>query len=404
MKILLLCKKFPYPLKDGESIAVFTLARALHELGCEVSLLAMNTSKHRYKAKAYPPELQFLREIRSVSVDNRIRPVAAFRNLFSQESYHISRFESPTFRAVLADMLRRNHYDVVQLETLYLAPYVSTIRLHSRARIALRAHNVEHEIWERLVTNSRQGLKRWYIHHLTRKLRRFEVASLNIYDYLVPITQRDHMLFRKLGAKTYSIVTPIGLETEAYQPDYHSFGRRPSLAFIGSLDWMPNIEGLQWFLDQVWPLLHARYPDLELHIAGRNTPDHLRKLNRPRVIVHGEVPDSREFINQHSFMVVPLLSGSGMRAKILEGMALGKVVCTTSLGLEGIDARHREEVLVANTPDHFLEVLAPYLEDADRAERLGHRARELVATDYDYTNIAKKLVAAYAEVGAVSVS
>ncbi|MCB0636028.1 MAG: glycosyltransferase [Lewinella sp.] len=403
MKILLLCKKFPYPLKDGESIAVYTLAKALHELGCEVSLLAMNTRKHRFKAASYPPALNFFQEIRTVEVDNRVKPAAAFRNLFSSASYHITRFDAPAFRTELRAMLQANDYDVVQLETLYLAPYIATIRQFSSARIAMRAHNVEHEIWQRLVANARPALKRWYIHYLTRKLRRFEIQSLDQYDYLVPITHRDLQLFRRLGAKCRAIVTPIGLETEDYQPDFGSFRQTPSLSFIGSLDWMPNVEGLQWFLDQVWPLLRSRFPQLELHVAGRNTPDHLLQLERPGVIIHGEVPDARAFINQHSFMMVPLLSGSGMRAKILEGMALGKVVCTTSIGLEGIEARHREEVLVANTPEQFVEVLGPYLQQAEQSERLGRHAQELVRAEYDYTRLSKRLVEAYAEASVVTV-
>jgi glycosyltransferase involved in cell wall biosynthesis len=266
----------------------------------------------------------------------------------------------------------------------------------------MRAHNVEHEIWQRLVTNARQGVKRWYIHYLTQKLRRYEISSLDQYDYLVPITQRDLNLFRRLGARCRAIVTPIGLETNRYTPDYRSYQQPPSLSFIGSLDWMPNIEGLQWFLDQVWPALHSRYPQLQLHVAGRNTPASLRQVSRPNVVIHGEVPDARAFINQHSFMMVPLLSGSGMRAKILEGMALGKVVVTTSLGLEGIDARHRQEVLVANTPEQFIEVLAPYLEQPSRAQQLGGRARELVQAEYDYARLTKRLVDAYAGKPAVT--
>jgi glycosyltransferase involved in cell wall biosynthesis len=403
MKILLLCKKFPYPLKDGESIAIYTLAKAFNELGCEVSLLAMNTRKHRYSASSYPAALDFFKEIRTVEVDNRVKPSGAFRNLFSRASYHITRFESTAFRQVLEQMLRARDYDVIQLETLYLAPYISTIRTHSAARIAMRAHNVEHEIWQRLVTNSSPGIKRWYIQYLTQKLRRYEIESLDQYDYLVPITPRDLQHFRRLGASCQAVVTPIGLDTKGYQADYSSYSRPPSLSFIGSLDWMPNVEGLHWFLTKIWPQLHARYPQLKLHVAGRNTPESLQQQQHPQVVIHGEVADARDFINQHSFMMVPLLSGSGMRAKILEGMALGKVVCTTSIGLEGIDAHHREEVLVANTPEQFMSVLAPYLEQPAKAEQLGQRAQELVQSNYDYTELTKRLVDAYNEQTAVTV-
>ena len=123
MKILQLCKKFPYPLKDGESIAVASLSRSLHELGCEVSLLAMNTQKHFFSENgALPSEMSHYKEALKVPVDNRVTPGGAFLNLFSRESYHISRFVSSDFSSRLVQLLKANSYDLIQLETPYLAP------------------------------------------------------------------------------------------------------------------------------------------------------------------------------------------------------------------------------------------------------------------------------------------
>ena len=397
MKILLLCKKFPFPLKDGESIAVHTLGKALSDLGCEVSLLAMNTSKHYFKQAAYPPELEHYHRIETVEVDNRIKPLAAFANLFSQESYHIARFVSPEFSHKLRQMLQDEDYDVVQLETLYLAPYLPIVRRSSDALVVMRAHNVEHEIWERITGHAPTGLKRWYLQHLTEKLRRYETMVLNDYDLLVPITHRDLKTYRRLGFCSEATVTPIGLASEDYLADYDSYKRPLSISFIGSLDWMPNLEGLQWFIDEAWPKIQRRFPQIELHIAGRNTPDSLFQMRKNNIHVHGEVPDASAFINQHSLMVVPLLSGSGMRAKILEGMALGKVVISTSLGLEGIPAEHRKEVFHANTPDQFVEGIAFAVNQGRQLEAVGRRAKQFVHSEFDRANIARRLLQVYQE-------
>ncbi|MCB0596727.1 MAG: glycosyltransferase, partial [Phaeodactylibacter sp.] len=199
MKILQLCKKFPYPLKDGESIAVNTLSRPLHNLGCEVSLLAMNTHKHYFQEDAYPEALSHYQDIIKVPVDSRVKPTDAFLNLFSRESYHISRFVSPAFRQQLIELLRSNTFDLIQLETPYLAPYIPTIRQYSDALVAMRAHNVEHEIWERIAENTAFLPRRWYLKYLANKLRRYEARQLQQYDMLVAITQRDLERFRKLG-------------------------------------------------------------------------------------------------------------------------------------------------------------------------------------------------------------
>jgi glycosyltransferase involved in cell wall biosynthesis len=396
MKILLLCKKFPYPLKDGESIAIHILSQALSKMGCEVSLLAMNTSKHFFRGHTYPPEAKHFKRIRTVAVDNRLKPLAAFKNLFSDESYHISRFVSEDFSRSLRQMLREETYDIVQLETLYLAPYIDIIRTYSRALVSMRAHNVEHEIWERITSHTANGLKRWYLGHLTSKLRRFETESLDKYDLLLPITDRDLRYFRKLGCRTPAVVTPIGISTEKFL-NTEPLPEKPalSISFIGSLDWMPNLEGLEWFIQQAWPLIHEAFPELELHIAGRNTPPALLNLKKPNVRVHGEVPHSVPFINEHPLMIVPLLSGSGMRAKILEGMALGKVIISTSIGLEGISATHREDVLVANTPDQFVDSLRYALQSPEQLRIMGERAKRFVCEEYESRSIAGRVVEAY---------
>lgn len=395
MKILQLSKKFPYPLKDGESIAITYLAKAFNDLGNDVTLLAMNTSKHWFDPTLLPPDYSHYHAIHTVDIDNRIKPGAALRSLFSNRSYHIERFENQFFAEKLIDILQHEVFDVIQLETLYLAPYIPVIRRHSSALIALRTHNVEHQIWERVADNS-NPFKKWYLKRITPRLKRFEIKQINQSDLLIGITGRDVDQFRRLGLHKPSVVTPIGLDCRDYTPDEGSFQRPHSLAFIGSLDWMPNAEGLAWFLDRVWkPLLAPRFPELSFHIAGRNTPSWLRHLRLPRVVVHGEVPDASDFINRHSIMVVPLLSGSGMRAKILEGMALGKVVLSTRIGLEGIEARHEKEALLADTPVEFLQAVQWSCDQKPQLHRIGQRARMFCAERFDNLEVARQLLQTY---------
>lgn len=392
MKILQLCKKYPFPIKDGESIAIHSLAHGLWGQGCTLDLLAMNTPKHYARADATDPAQQFYRQVGVVDVDTALRPDAAFLNLFSKDSYHISRFLSAAFTEVLKDLLNREKYDVILLETLYLTPYLTTIRQHSRARVVLRAHNVECEIWERITAQTPAGPKRWYLDHLTRKLKHFEQSQLSQIDFLAPIAARDLAHFQRMGYRGAAAVTPIGLDLADYQPDWEPL-RRPvgDIAFIGSLDWLPNIEGLRWFLAEVWPAARQQWPTIKLHVAGRNTPDWLRKQAPEGVVVHGEVPDARAFLNQYAISLVPLFAGSGMRAKILESMALGRVVLTTSLGLEGISATPDRDVLLANSGTEFIRQIA-FCRATPTLEFIGQRARALVDSDYSSDAIARHLL------------
>ncbi len=397
MKILQLCKKFPYPLRDGESIAVTYLSKALHSLGCEMSLLAMNTKKHFVDVSQLPPDFSHYKRIESTELDTSIKPLKAFANLFSRDSYHIARFVSPSFEAKLIEMLQQDDYDIVQMETLYLVPYMETVKKYSRAKVVLRAHNVEHEIWERITNNTSVRFKKWYLGHLTRKLKNFELEHLNDYDMLVAITDRDLCNFRRMGYKNGAMVSPIGIDTSYYHipVDNSKSSSDLSMCFIGSLDWMPNLEGISWFLEDVWPELHRKMPELALHIAGRNTPESILSMDRSQVHIHGEVQDAITFINDHPVMIVPLFSGSGMRVKILEGMALGKCVITTQMGLEGIEAKHKEQVLIANSKDEFLEALDFCRRNPSAAKAIGDRAIKFVEERYDNKFIAQNLYDTY---------
>ncbi len=395
MKILQLTKKFPFPLKDGEAIAVTYLGKALHDLGAELSLLSMNTSKHPFNIKTLPADFNHYKNIHLVDIDNRVKVLDAFLNLFSQKSYHIERFVSPEFEQKLKQLLQEEDFDIVHLETLYLAPYIETIRKYSKAKIAMRSHNVEHEIWKRIAKNTNIGAKKWYLRLLTKRLEDFEVSNLNLYDIMVAITERDLGFFKSLGLKIPAIVAPIGLELKDYPETAQKTNNNNDFSFIGSLDWMPNIEGLKWLLDLVWPKVIEKAPEARFHIAGRNTPDWLKELNRPGVIVHGEVPDAIAFICEHQTMLVPLLSGSGMRVKILEGMAMGRLVISTDLGLEGIPASGGREVLVANKADAFAEAILYAYHHPKAVTEMGNAARTFIHDHFDNKHIAKKVLNAY---------
>ncbi len=396
LRILQLCKKFPYPLKDGESLAVTYLSRALHDLGCHITLLAMNTTKHYTELSQIPDTFNHYASIHTVEIDNFIRPLEALKNLFSKKSFHISRFESADYEKKLVELLQKNDYDIIQLETLYLTPYIATIRRYSSAKIVLRSHNVEFEIWERISHNTTNILKKIYLKHLAKKLKNYEISQLNQYDLLLPITHRDAMIFEKLGTKKPQKVIPIGLDINKYRDTDAIIPKAQlSMSFIGSLDWQPNIEGLMWFLDNIWNSVHETFPDLMFHVAGRNTPNWLRHKKCKNVIIYGEIPDAIHFIKQHDIMLVPLTSGGGMRAKILEGMALQRVVLTTTIGLEGIDARHQKEILLADTLSEIINNLQFCYGNPEKMIKIGQNAQALIANQYDNYAIAQTLINEY---------
>lgn len=395
MKILQVTNKVPYPTKDGGAIACMNLTKGFAHLGHEVSVLSMNTVKHHVSIDEIPSSVKDLANFHFVEVPARISAFAAFFNLlFSKNPYNAVRFINTNFSRELARLLSENKFDVVQLEGLYVCPYIPIIRKNSDATIVYRSHNIEYEIWER-TTKLAQGLKNIYLKNLTARIKRFEVGLLNSYDLLVPITERDGTILNRLGNNKPQHISQTGIDSSVLVPNAKNL-EYPSVFHIGSMEWAPNQEGLIWFLENCWSSIHEKYPELKFYIAGRNAPAWLiEKLKAPNVVFEGEVADAYEFMNSKSIMIVPLFSGSGMRIKIIEGMALGKSIVSTPIGAEGIDISPNENVVIASEAEKFREAISKLIEDREFFDKIGKNAVDFINEKFDNLAAAGKLIEFY---------
>jgi len=390
MRILQLCNKFVYPPKDGGAIGIFNYTKAFAALGCDVTMLAMNTSKHPYDIMDLPGEIKKLADFISVDVDNTLRPIPALVSLLQNRSYNIQRFISSAYNDRLIEILHQKQFDIIQLEGLYLSPYVETIRAFSDAKIVMRSHNIEHEIWERSAENEKNSLKRWYLKVLAKQLHTYEISRLNKYDLMTSVTDRDAQMLKSFGCELPIHVCPAPYDETVLKPDKSKM-EFPSLFFIGALDWMPNTEGLDWFLKNAWPKLHAEFPDLKFYIAGRSA-DKARLPELKNVVIAGEVDDAYQFMCSKGIMIVPLLSGSGIRVKIIEGMALGKTIVTTSLGAEGIPCKNGQNILIADTPEAFAENIAKCINEKITFAIIGDNAFQFAKRQFGSREVVQKLL------------
>lgn len=397
MKLLLVCKKFPYPPKDGETIAIFNHIKGYHKAGHQVAVAAINTSKHHTDMKSLPEAVLKLAQFHSVDIDTAVRPVAAFINLFQNTSYHIARFEATSFKEKLENILTGNKFDVIQLEGLYLAPYLSVVRKQSKALVAMRPHNIEHEIWERMADTLAPGLKKHYLKLQAARLKKYEISMLNKYDVIVPITSRDGALFKKLGCSLPMFASPAGVDSEEYKPD-DRLPEFPSVFFLGGLDWLPNQDGLKWFIEKVWSRVAQANNRVKFFIAGRNAPRWIQNLDENGVKVIGEVDDAKAFINSKSIMAVPLFSGSGMRIKIIEGMAMGKTVISTGLGAEGIDYSAGENIIIADTAEEFYRAIIKCIDNREYATSIGKNAARFAREYFNNDTLVNSLLKFYSEI------
>ena len=394
LNILQICFRMPYPLKDGGAIAMYYMTKGFYDNECKLTLLVPRTSKHDINSNDLPPEILKMAKIDTVKINTDITLWGAFLNLFSKESYYLSRYYDRRFNDKLIDLLKSNEFDIVHIESLKMGGYLKTIRENSMAKVVMRSHNIEFLIWQRMAEATKSIIKKWYLKILVTRIRKREIGTLNDYDAIVPITEIDGDFFVQEGCKKPVFPTPAGLDLDKIKPESSKIESN-SLFHIGALDWMPNLEALKWFMKNSWPLIHENYPEVKLYIAGRNMPDQIRKYCTENVIVSGEVDDATDFMNSKQIMIVPLLSGSGMRLKIVEGMALGKIIISTTIGAEGIACKNLENIMIADTAHEFAEIVGKIINDKIFADLISANAMAFVHQNFDNRIFIKRLIDNY---------
>ena len=359
--------------------------------GHEVTVLAINTPKHFQPAKVLEDKARVI----AIPVNTDLSKRKAFLNLFKSIPYNIERFISKDVELALIQLLQRETFDIIQVEGLFMAWYVDVIRKFSQAPVIMRSHNVEYLIWERLAANERNPLKKIYLKYLANGIRNFEKTYLNKFDAIAAITDEDKTRMRELGCTVPIEFIAAGVEMARFEKRSDIQIKPNTLFIISSLNWLPNLEGIDWFLENVWKTIAKTLPKLELHIAGKSPPKHLLELNLPNVHVHGFVASAPEFMQQYDLMLVPLLSGGGMRIKIIEGMSLGKCILTTPVGAEGISVTPNQEIFISEKPEDWIAWLEKYYAGNLPVTEVGRKAEEKARSAYDNKLVIAKFIALY---------
>jgi len=395
LNVLFICNKSPWPPREGGPIAMNNLIEGIADAGHSVKVLGINTNKYNFDPASIPEKYKNKTNIELVYIDLGIKPVDAFFNLFTKKSYHVKRFISKSFENKLIEVLDNQSFDIVQIETLFMSPYIPVIRKYSEARIVLRAHNIEHLIWKRVGQITKNPIKKWYLKHLSSTLENYEKKVLDEYDGIVPISFKDKEFFTGHCKKPVRTIS-FGVNTDKYRLETNMHVEN-AVFHIGAMNWIPNEEGIKWFLQEVWPEVNSRLPDIKLYLAGREMPQWLNEVNESNIDVVGEVPDAQEFIKSYSISIAPLFSGSGIRIKLIESMALGKAVISTSIGAEGINYTKGKDIIIANSPKETIEAITQLYLDPNKTTEIGKNARQLILKDHNSSLLIQKLISFYRE-------
>ncbi|WP_295653322.1 glycosyltransferase family 4 protein [uncultured Mucilaginibacter sp.] len=396
MKILILSNRVPFPQNGGYPIVVRNTILGLVNEGHEVSVFTLNNKKQLTDIQTNDELINRI-HYQSYDIDISISAWDIFINLFRKKTYSIDRFYDIGFERLLITELKQKKYDIIQFEGLFMSSYVAAIRKNSTAKLIYRAHNIEHLIWQRLSEQKNDPFKKTYLSLLAKRIKTFELMYLESFDAIAALTQQDKQQMLKFGTQIPIRVLPVGIDISRYKPDYNKT-EFPSLFFLGALDWMPNREGMEWFLENFSTELTEGDLRVKFYVAGHNIPDDFDDYQvLGKIFIQGEVDDALEFVNSKAIMIVPLLSGGGMRVKIVEAMAMQKCIITTSLGAEGLRYQHGYNILIADNRNEFHDAIKRCIADEAFCKEIGDNARKLIETDHDMNVVTAQFIKFYKE-------
>ena len=386
MKALFISHKPPYPIIDGGCHAMDRMLRdfLFSYPDAEIKYLSIVTEKHPAIKNSAPSDLQKNVKFQTVEIATKINPIAAFIHLFNNKSYHISRFKQDALKECINDLLNNNQFDLIIFESIFSAGYIDHISRESKARLIYRAHNIEHKIWMDLSLGEKNPIKKWYLKHLAQRLMSFELKFLNKIDLVFSISSIDQEFFHE-NTKTVCKYIPVSMITEMREVEIKN-----TLCFLGAFNWLPNKEGVLWFVNDILPELLISHPELTLEIAGSFSNEISTLSGKKNINLHGFVESSKEFILNNGIFVAPLLSGSGVKMKVLEAMSLGVPCVVSKNAAEGLNLP--SIIPICNSKKEFIEKLSLLLKDKELSAEIGRAGKRFIETDFSSVLVSDKLI------------
>ncbi|WP_395752828.1 glycosyltransferase [Prosthecobacter sp.] len=306
---------------------------------------------------------------------------AAF-NLFSSLPYASARFESANWREKIRQLLKEQKFDLLVCDFLFPAVSLPWDEKElSAIPWVIFQHNVESMIWLRRAENKR-GLASFYWRNQWSRMKRHEMEMCSRFDGIITVSEKDESIFRGDLALTNVLGTaPTGVDLEYFQSFPRTSSAVPTVMFMGSMDWYANVDGVNWFVEAVWPLIQREMPEARFVIVGRKPPAEIQALATTgrNIEVTGTVPDVRPYLRGADVIVVPLRIGGGTRLKIYEAMAAEVPVVSTTIGAEGLDVKDGRHVLLADTAEDTAVKVLQVLRTPGLGAELASHALEEVA-------------------------
>lgn len=375
---------FPFPANDGAKIVIKNSFENLQQYCEKVDLLCLNKELLTLSEKEKIPnaEVYFV-----PSINSKVKLIKA---LLFNESYLVSKFFNRNFLEIIKKKIKNNNYDLIHFESLHTSKYAFAIKEEFDLPITIRFHNIESQIMQRYYDYTNNFFLQQFFKYEQQKMSVVEQRCINEIKNIIFISKEDQEYTKSKGhliSKT--LVSPSGVDLDYFTngTDYTNY----NLIYLGSMDWKPNEDAVLWFYNKVFVKLLNKFPELVFYIVGKNPSNRIKNLKSKNVIVTGKVEDVRPFCKKAGIAVIPLQVGGGMRIKILEFMAMGLPIITTSLGAEGIKYKENENILIKDSEELFFDAVRYLIDNKMERERIGKNGRVLVEEIYSWQIVSRDL-------------
>jgi len=374
------------PVHSGGDIRSYNIARQLarrHELTfLSYYSGALDREYQEQLSKHFPGAVC----VRTGDSSALLRGVDYLAHLPSSLPYAVSRFGSAEIREKLSNWFCQRSFDIAVCDFLDAAVnFPEDLAVPS----VLFQHNVESEIWRRYTATDSNPLKRRMYGIEFRKMLRYERRMVRKFHHVIAVSEHDRSLMESWVEGSRITVVPTGVDLEQYRPDFNRKPTPGTVMFVGAMDWEPNVDAMEYFCGEIWPLVLDQIGDAKLHVVGRNPGERVLRLASDSIQITGRVPSVAEHLHSASVVIVPLRIGGGTRLKIYEAMAAGKAVVSTSIGAEGLDVQHGRNIVLADSQRSFAQAVVTLLQNENLRQKYERAAAETAAR-YDWSVIADK--------------
>jgi sugar transferase (PEP-CTERM/EpsH1 system associated) len=400
LRILFFCPQQIWPVNSGSRLRNAHLATALAKR-CSVTVLQILQPSDEWSE---PDDAALFEELVVVRKKQSYTPGMVVKGILGPQPVTVLNYESTEIGQVLQRTLAQKRFDAVQMETSNLISYLDIIRnAPGKPALIVDWHNIDSELMSRYASEAKNFAKKFVAHRTASLLSGVEAELARVADGHAVCSERDRETLLAHNPRARISVVPNGVDSTRFSPVELDSGST-KLLFVGSMDYHANVDAVLWFVRSVWPEIARRFAQLEFTIVGRRPGPEIQALASDRIRVTGTVEDVRPYYAAARAVMVPVRVGSGTRLKILEAMAMGVPVISTSLGAEGISVSNGNDILLADTETAMADAVGRVVAEPAFASTIATAARKLVAQRYDWRLVGERLYDLHTELAAARTS